>query len=62
MDSEVTARMGTILLHDEDLYFVKLLSHSVMEPIVQLLKDNPAFYGTRTFITVFTRNFHWTLS
>jgi hypothetical protein len=26
MDSELTARMETILLHDEALYFVKLLS------------------------------------
>jgi hypothetical protein len=26
-----------------------------MLPIVQLLKNFPAFYGTRRFITVFTR-------
>jgi hypothetical protein len=31
-------------------------------PIVQLLKNFPAFYGTRTFITVFTRALHWSLS
>jgi hypothetical protein len=31
-------------------------------PIVQLLKNFPAFYGTRRFITVFTRAFHWSLS
>jgi hypothetical protein len=31
-------------------------------PIVQLLKKLPAFYGTRRFITVFTRTLHWFLS
>jgi hypothetical protein len=44
-------------------------THSFMElalleklPIVQLLKNFPAFYGTRYFITVFTRALHWSLS
>jgi hypothetical protein len=31
-------------------------------PIVQPLKNFPAFYGTRTFITVFIRALHWSLS
>jgi hypothetical protein len=31
-------------------------------PIVQLLKNFPAFYRTRRFITVFTRALHWSLS
>jgi hypothetical protein len=31
-------------------------------PIVQLVKNFPAFYGTRKFITVFTRTLHWSLS
>jgi hypothetical protein len=31
-------------------------------PIVQLLKNFPAFHGIRRFITVFTRTFHWFLS
>jgi hypothetical protein len=31
-------------------------------PTVQLLKNFPAFYGTRRFITVFTRALHWSLS
>jgi hypothetical protein len=31
-------------------------------PIVQLLKNFPAFYGTRKFITVLTRALHCTLS
>jgi hypothetical protein len=31
-------------------------------PIVQLLKNSPAFYGTRRFFTVFTRPLHWSLS
>jgi hypothetical protein len=31
-------------------------------PIVQPLKNFPAFYGTRTFNTVFTRALDWSLS
>jgi hypothetical protein len=31
-------------------------------PVVQLFKKFPAFYGTRSFITVFTRFLHWSLS
>jgi hypothetical protein len=31
-------------------------------PIVQPLKNIPAFYGTRSFISVFTRGLHWSLS
>jgi hypothetical protein len=31
-------------------------------PIVQQLKNFPAFYGTRRFITAFTRALHWSLS
>jgi hypothetical protein len=30
-------------------------------PIVQPLKNFPAFYGTQRFITVFTRALHWSL-
>jgi hypothetical protein len=30
-------------------------------PIVQLLKNFPAFYGTQRFIIVFTRALHWSL-
>jgi hypothetical protein len=30
-------------------------------PIVQPLKNFPAFYGTRMFITAFTRALHWSL-
>jgi hypothetical protein len=43
--------------------------HSLMElspfekrPIVRLLKNFPAFYGTRRFITMFTRALHRSLS
>jgi hypothetical protein len=28
-------------------------------PVAQLLKNFPIFYGTRRFITVFTRALHW---
>jgi hypothetical protein len=31
-------------------------------PVVQLLKNFPAFYGARRFITVFTRAIYWFLS
>jgi hypothetical protein len=31
-------------------------------PIVQLLKNFPAFYGTQRFITMFTRALYWSLS
>jgi hypothetical protein len=31
-------------------------------PVVQILKNFPPFYGTRWFITVFTRFNHWSLS
>jgi hypothetical protein len=31
-------------------------------PVAQLLKNFPTFYGTRRFITVFTRALHWSLS
>jgi hypothetical protein len=31
-------------------------------PLVQPLKNFPAFYGTRRFITAFTRALHWSLS
>jgi hypothetical protein len=29
--------------------------------VAQLVKKSPAFYGTRTFITVFTRVHHWSV-
>jgi hypothetical protein len=43
------------LTHGAEPFFEKL-------PIVQLLKNFPAFYGTRRFITVFIRALHWSLS
>jgi hypothetical protein len=41
-----------------------LLSWALLEkpPIVQLLKNFPVFYGSRRFITVFTRALHWSRS
>jgi hypothetical protein len=38
------------------------LSPSWEPPVVQLLKNFPEFYGTRRFITIFTRALHWSLS
>jgi hypothetical protein len=45
----------TTKLHSWNWAFLEKLS------IVQLLKNFPAFYGTRRFITVFTRTLHWAL-
>jgi hypothetical protein len=33
-----------------------------MPPVTQLLRNFPAFYGRRTFITVFTSTLHWSLT
>jgi hypothetical protein len=46
------------------LHVTYLQSWALLEklPIVQLLKNFPAFYGTRRFITMFTRALHWSLS
>jgi hypothetical protein len=30
--------------------------------VVQILKNFPAFYGSRRFITVFTKALYWSLS
>jgi hypothetical protein len=37
-------------------------AHLEKLPTVQPLKNFPAFYGTRRFITAFTRALHWSLS
>jgi hypothetical protein len=50
---------------DVHIYLLTYLrSWALLEklPIVQLLKNFPAFYGTWRFITVFTRALHWSLS
>jgi hypothetical protein len=46
------------------LQFTYLRSWALLQklPIVQPLKNFPTFYGTRRFITVSTRAFHWWLS
>jgi hypothetical protein len=43
--------------------FTYLRSWALLEqpPTVQPLKNFPAFYGTRKFITVFTRALHWSI-
>jgi hypothetical protein len=38
------------------------LSPSRKAPVTQILKNFPTFYGTRRFITAFTRAIHWSLS
>jgi hypothetical protein len=51
-----------------DLLFSTILDYSWSwalldePPILQLLKNFPAFYETWRFITVFTRALHWSLS
>jgi hypothetical protein len=48
----------------KSFYLLNLRSWALLEepPIVQLLKNFPAFYGTRRFNIVFTRALHWSLS
>jgi hypothetical protein len=45
---------------DNALDFTHSWSRALLEkpPIVQQLKNFPAFYGTRRYITVFTRALH----
>jgi hypothetical protein len=38
------------------------LVHPERPPVAQLIKNFPAFYGTRRFITVFIRAIHQSLS
>jgi hypothetical protein len=53
---------------NHEIYCARHITHSwswalpEKLPIVQLLKNFPAFYGSRRFITVFTRDLHWSLS
>jgi hypothetical protein len=56
-----TCPLHLILL---DLIKLTPCSWTLLEkpPVVQLLKNFPKFYGTRRFITVFTRALHWSLS
>jgi hypothetical protein len=43
-------------------HFMELRALLEKPPVVQLFKNVPALYGTRRFITVFTRALHWSLS
>jgi hypothetical protein len=55
----------SITVHDVLTYLLTYLRSWALPdepPIVQSLKNFPAFYGTRTFNTVFTRALHWSLS
>jgi hypothetical protein len=60
--------MTPLYLKTRDYNYVSLVTHSCnwallqKPPIVQLLKDFPAFYGSQRFNTVFTRALHWPLS
>jgi hypothetical protein len=59
----VDARLTTLLCKRTSLLTYPR-SWALLEepPIVQPLKNFPAFYGTRKFNTVFTRALHWSLS
>jgi hypothetical protein len=50
--------------YSENIYWTHSQTSVLFEnpSIVQLLKNFPIFYGTRRFITVFTRALHWSLS
>jgi hypothetical protein len=66
----ITSSKGTRMRHHRLVtytitsLFIHSWSWALLEkpPVVQLLKNFPAFYGTRRFITVFTRALHWSLS
>jgi hypothetical protein len=51
-------------LHIYNYLLTYLRSWALLQklPIMQPLKNFPAFYGTRRFITVFTGAVHWSLS
>jgi hypothetical protein len=53
-----------IVWFSSDLKYYYLHSWALLEklPTVQLLKNFWAFYGTRRFITLFTRALRWSLS
>jgi hypothetical protein len=46
------------------IYWLTSWSFVLLEkpPVVQLLKNFLAFYGTRKFLTVFTITLHWSLT
>jgi hypothetical protein len=48
--------------HTYLLTYLRGWAHLEEPPIVQPLKNFPAFYGTRRFNTAFTRALHWSLS
>jgi hypothetical protein len=57
-DGQAPAQISTeeIIQHSPDIFLLEEL------PVVQLVKNFPAFYGTRRFNTVFTVDLHWSLT
>jgi hypothetical protein len=57
-------KYGDVLAKPLTYLLTYLRSWALLEkpPVVQPLKNFPTFYGTRRFITVFTRALHWSLS
>jgi hypothetical protein len=55
---------STLVVYSQLCWLTYLRSWALLEkpPIVQPLKNLPEFYGTRRFITVFTRALQWFLS
>jgi hypothetical protein len=68
LSSETLVNISTRTLDIASQKTVASLTHSCSRalleklPILQPLKNFPAFYGTRRFITAFTRALHWSLS
>jgi hypothetical protein len=50
---------GFLVNSKEELYGTNSMEKP---PVVQMLKNFPTFYGTRRFITVFTRALHLSIS
>jgi hypothetical protein len=53
--------ISQLLRKDSVVYCPHLRALLEKLSIVQLLKNFPVFYGTRRFITMFTRALHWSL-
>jgi hypothetical protein len=65
LDLIILITTGTSLLNKMSflcrLSYLRSCAFLEEKPNLQLLKNIPAFYGTRRFITVFTKALHWSL-
>jgi hypothetical protein len=64
MNTRVSDYIKLKITLSKNKYTYAVLHIKIVEklPIVHILKNFPAFYGTRRLITVFTRSLQWSLS